>query len=99
MRVRLDHDTIGAVRDPAGVLGRTPPREAGGGEIEATPKKMDGTLLSHKAGAKSAHDALRIDEDLPAGMSGLPNIAGMFSVLCKRYRGFNLRRRWIDDRI
>jgi hypothetical protein len=46
-----------------------PPREAGHGEVEATPKEMNGARLAQEAGAKKLEDPIGLHERPPVSVS------------------------------
>ena len=65
MAVGQLHHPVRAVRNFAAVLGGGPAREAGHGEIEASPEEVDGAGLAAEAGAEERHDAMGVPEGHP----------------------------------
>src|SRR5262245_32728669 len=67
VRIRFERDEVRRVGNAAGMLWRTPSREAGAGQIEAAPEEMNGTAFAQEVVAEQLQHAIGLCQDLPVG--------------------------------
>jgi hypothetical protein len=96
VRIRLDHDPVGTVRDPAGVLRRGAAREARGRQVEAAPVEADRARLADETRPELLEQPIGADERSPEQLDVSRFVQGLDLVLLERDGLGHLDRAWPD---